>query len=128
MDAHQPYVETDAPPRYTNAVTAGGALVRAFVAHADAEARGARTDICADLPGHEQPDERVPAARRLRVAARDYARSARQRGDTAAQMIVDLKTLLCPAVPMTRRVTLKGDLVSRVVSWSIESFYTDRDD
>ena len=128
MDAHQPYVETDAPPRYTNAVTAGGALVRAFVAHADAEARGARTDICADLPGHEQPDERIPAARRLRAAAGDYARSARLRGDTAAQMIVDLKTLLCPSVPMTRRVTLKGDLVSRVVSWSIESFYTDRDD
>ena len=127
MDAHQPFVDIDAPPlqRYTKAVTTGGALVRAFVAHADAESRGARTDICADLPGHEQPDERIPSARTLRVAARDYARGARTRGDSAAQMIVDLKALLCPAVPMTRRVTLKGDLVSRVVSWAIESFYTD---
>jgi hypothetical protein len=127
MDAYQPFVDLDAPPlqRYTSAVTAGGVLVRAFVAHAEAESRGARTDICADLPGHEQPDDRVPAARTLRAAAREYARGARIRGDTAAQMIVDLKTLLCPAVPMTRRVTLKGDLVSHVVSWSIESFYTD---
>jgi hypothetical protein len=127
MDAHQPFADLDAArrPAYTNVVTAGGALVRAFVAHADAESRGARTDICADLPGHEQPDERIPSSRRLRAAARDYARGARLRGDTAARMIVDLKALLCPAVPMTRRVTLRGDLVSRVVSWSIESFYTD---
>jgi hypothetical protein len=100
-------------------------LVRAFVAHAEAEARGARVDICADLLGHEQPDERQPASRALRVAAHEYARRARLRGDTAAQMIVDLKTLLCPAVPMTRRVTLQGDLVSRVVSWCIESFFTE---
>jgi hypothetical protein len=28
---------------------------------------------------------------------------------------------------MTRRVTLQGDLVSRVVSWCIESFYADSD-
>lgn len=127
MDAHQPFADIDAArqQRYTNVVTAGGALVRAFVAHAEAEARGARTDICADLPGHAQPDDRIPASRTLRAAARDYARGARLRGDTAAEMIVDLKALLCPAVPMTRRVTLKGDLVSRVVSWSIESFYSD---
>jgi hypothetical protein len=126
MDAHQPIADADtARQRYTNVVTAGGVLVRAFVAHAVAEARGARVDICADLPGHEQPDDRLPASRALRVAAREYARRARVRGDTAAQMIVDLKALLSPAVPMTRRVTLQGDLVSRVVSWCIESFYTD---
>jgi hypothetical protein len=128
MDAHQPFTDADtARQRYTNVVTAGGLLVRAFVAHAEAESRGARVDICADLPGHEQPDDRLPASRALRVAAREYARRARVRGDTAAQMIVDLKALLSPAVPMTRRVTLQGDLVSRVVSWSIESFYTDGD-
>jgi hypothetical protein len=129
MDAHQPFVDADAAKqqRYTNVITAGGVLVRAFVAHADAEARGARVDICADLPGHEQPDERLPAARALRIAAREYARRARLRGDTAVQMIVDLKALLSPAVPITRRVTLQGDLVSRVVSWCIESFYTDGD-
>jgi hypothetical protein len=108
-------------------VTAGGVLVRAFVAHADAEARGALADLCADLPGHERPDERLPTSRTLRIAAREYARRSRVRGDTAAQMIVDLKGLLSPAVPMTRRVTLQGDLVSRVVSWCIESFYTDVD-
>jgi hypothetical protein len=126
MDAHQPFVDADtAGQRYTNVVTAGGLLVRAFVAHAEAEARGARAAICADLPGHEQPDDRLPASRALRAAAREYARRARVRGDTAAQMIVDLKALLSPAVPMTRRVTLQGDLVSRVVSWCIESFYTD---
>jgi hypothetical protein len=126
MDAHQPIADADAAgQRYTNVVTAGGVLVRAFVAHAEAEARGARVDICADLPGHEQPDERLPASRALRAAAREYARRARVRGDTAAQMIVDLKSLLSPAVPMTRRVTLQGDLVSRVVSWCIEAFYTD---
>jgi hypothetical protein len=127
MDAHQPFADIDAlrPQAYSNAVAASGMLVRAFIAHADAESRGARTDICADLPGHEQPDERVPASRRLRDAARNYARGARLRGDTAAHMIVDLKALLCPAVPMTRRVTLQGDLVSRVVSWCIEAFYTD---
>jgi hypothetical protein len=126
MDAHQPFADADtARQRYTNVVTAAGVLVRAFVAHAEAEARGARVDICADLPGHEQPDERLPASRALRVAAHEYARRARVRGDTAAQMIVDLKTLLCPAVPMTRRVTLQGDLVSRVVSWCIESFFTE---
>jgi hypothetical protein len=128
MDAHQPIVDTDtARQRYTNVVTAGGLLVRAFVAHAEAEARGARVAICADLPGHEQPDDRLPASRALRVAAREYARRARVRGDTAPQMIVDLKALLSPAVPMTRRVTLQGDLVSRVVSWCIESFYTEGD-
>jgi hypothetical protein len=126
MDAHQPFVDADtAGQRYTNVVTAGGLLVRAFVAHAEAEARGARAEICADLPGHEQPDDRLPASRALRAAAREYARRARVRGDSAAQMIVDLKALLSPAVPMTRRVTLQGDLVSRVVSWCIESFYTD---
>jgi hypothetical protein len=127
MDAHQPFVDADTTrqQKYTNVVTAGGLLVRAFIAHADAEARGARIDLCADLPGHEQPDQRLPAARALRVAAREYARRARLRGDTAAQMIVDLKALLSPSVPMTRRVTLQGDLVSRVVSWCIESFYTD---
>ena len=127
MDAHQPFADIDTvrPQTYSNVVTAGGVLVRAFIAHADAQSRGARTDICADLPGHEQPDDRIPASRRLRAASRDYARGARQRGDTAARMIVDLKALLSPAVPMTRRVTLQGDLVSRVVSWCIESFYTD---
>jgi hypothetical protein len=126
MDAHQPIADADtARQRYTNVVTAGGVLVRAFVAHAEAESRGARIDICADLPGHEQPDDRLPASRALRVAAREYARRARVRGDTAAQMIVDLKALLSPSVPVTRRVTLQGDLVSRVVSWCIESFYTD---
>jgi hypothetical protein len=126
MDAHQPYVDADtARQRYTNVVTAGGVLVRAFVAHAEAEARGARAALCADLPGHEQPDDRLPASRILRVAAREYARRARVRGDTAAQMIVDLKALLSPSVPVTRRFTLQGDLVSRVVSWCIESFYTE---
>jgi hypothetical protein len=127
MDAHQPFVDADTTrqQQYTNVVTAGGLLVRAFIAHADAEARGARIDLCADLPGHEQPDQRLPAALALRIAAREYARRARVRGDTAAQMIVDLKALLSPSVPMTRRVTLKGDLVSRVVSWCIESYYTD---
>jgi hypothetical protein len=126
MDAHQPFVDADtARQQYTNVITAGGVLVRAFVAHAEAESRGARVDLCADLPGHEQPDQRLPASRALRIAAREYARRARIRGDTAAQMIVDLKALLSPAVPMTRRVTLQGDLVSRVVSWCIESFYTD---
>jgi len=127
MDAHQPLVDADSArqQQYTNVVTAGGVLVRAFVAHADAEARGARVDLCADLPGHEQPDNRVPAARELRAAAREYARRARLRGDSAARMIVDLKALLSPAVPMTRRVTLKGDLVSRVGSWCIESFYAE---
>lgn len=129
MDAHQPFVDADAAKQqqYTNLITAGGVLVRAFVLHAEAEARGARVDICADLPGHEQPDERLPAARALRIAAREYARRARVRGDTAAQMIVDLKALLSPAVPVTRRVTLQGDLISRVVSWCIESFYADGD-
>jgi hypothetical protein len=127
MDAHQPSVDADTAKQqqYTNVVTAGGVLVRAFIAHTDAESRGARVDICADLPGHEQPDQRLPAARDLRAAAREYARRARVRGDTAAQMIVDLKALLSPAVPMTRRVTLQGDLVSRVVSWCIESFYAE---
>jgi hypothetical protein len=127
MEAHPPFADIDAIrlTRYTHVVTAGGALVRSFVAYAEAESRGSRTDICADLPGHEQPDERVPTSQTLRAAARDYARGARLRGDTAARMIVDLKALLCPAVPMTRRVTLTGDLVSRVVSWSIEAFYTD---
>jgi hypothetical protein len=129
MDAHQSSVdaETVRQQQYTNVVTAGGVLVRAFVAYADAEARGARVDICADLPGYEQPDDRLPAAHALRLAAREYARRARLRGDTAARMIVDLKALLSPAVPITRRVTLRGDLVSRVVSWCIESFYTDAD-
>jgi hypothetical protein len=126
MDAHQPIADADtARLQYTNVATAGGVLVRAFIVHAEAEARGARVDLCADLPGHEQPDQRLPASRTLRVAAREYARRARIRGDTAAQMIVDLKALLAPAVPMTRRVTLQGDLVSRVVSWCIESFYAD---
>ena len=126
MDAHQPFVDAEtARQQYTNVVTAGGLLVRAFVAHTDAEVRGAVTDICADLPGRERPDERVPTSRALRVAARDYARRARMRGDTAAQMIVNLKTLLSSSVPVTRRVTLQGDLVSRVVSWSIEAFYTE---
>jgi hypothetical protein len=129
MDAHKPVADADTTKQqqYTNVVTAGGVLVRAFVAHAAAEARGARVDLCADLPGHEQPDERLPASRALRIAAREYARRARIRGDTAARMIVDLKALLSPAVPMTRRVTLQGDLVSRVVSWCIESFYADAD-
>jgi hypothetical protein len=126
MDAHQPFADADtARQQYTNVVAAGGVLVRAFMAHAEAESRGARTDLCADLPGHEQPDERLPAARALRVAAREYARRSRVRGDSAAQMIVDVKGLLSPAVPMTRRVTLSGDLVSRVVSWCIESYFTD---
>jgi hypothetical protein len=127
MDAYQPLAdaETARQQQYTNVVTAGGLLVRAFVAHADAEARGALADICADLPGHERADDRITASRDLRVAAREYARRSRVRGDTAAQMIVDLKALLSPAVPITRRVTLKGDLVSRVVSWCIESYYTD---
>jgi hypothetical protein len=126
MDAHQPLADADtARLQYTNVVTAGGLLVRAFIAHAAAEARGARVDICADLPGQEQPDDRLPAVRTLRIAAREYARRARVRGDTAAEMIVDLKALLSPAVPMTRRVTLQGDLVSRVVSWCIESFYAE---
>jgi hypothetical protein len=127
MDAHQPIVdaETARQQQYTNVVTAGGVLVRAFVAHANAEARGARVDLCADLPGHEQPDQRGPTARLLRVAAREYARRARLRGDSASQMIVDLKALLSPSVPITRRVTLQGDLVSRVVSWCIEAFYTE---
>ncbi|HVF79461.1 MAG TPA: hypothetical protein VNA28_14285 [Solirubrobacteraceae bacterium] len=128
MDAHKPLADADtAQQQYTNVVTAGGVLVRAFIAHADAEARGALADICADLPGHERPDERLPSSRTLRVAACEYARRSRVRGDTASQMIVDLKALLSPAVPITRRVTLQGDLVSRVVSWSIESFYTDVD-
>jgi hypothetical protein len=126
MDAHQPLADAEtAKQQYTNVVTAGGVLVRAFVAHADAEARGALSDICADLPGHERPDERLPTSRTLRVAAREYARRSRLRGDTAVQMIIDLKALLSPAVPITRRVTLQGDLVSRVVSWCIEAFYTD---
>ena len=127
MDAYQPLAadaET-AGQKYTNVASAGGVLVLAFVAHAAAESRGAVADICADLPGSERPDERIPTARALRGAAREYARRSRVRGDTAAQMIVDLKALLSPAVPMTRRVTLQGDLVSRVVSWSIEYFYTD---
>ena len=128
MDAQQPFADKDtARQQYTNVVTAGGVLVRAFIAHAQAESRGARVDLCADLPGYEQPDERLPAARALRLAAREYARRARLRGDTAAQMIVDLKALLSPSVPITRRVTLQGDLVSRVVSWCIESFYADSD-
>ena len=126
MDAHKPFADVDAVrQQYTNVVTAGGLLVRAFVAHADAEAHGARVALCADLPGHELPDDRIPASRRLRAAAREYARGVRLRGDSAARMIVDLKALLSPAVPMTRRVTLQGDLVSRVVSWCIESYYTD---
>ncbi|MFN2566164.1 MAG: hypothetical protein ABR499_14300 [Gemmatimonadaceae bacterium] len=127
MDAHQPFADADTvrQQQYTNVATAAGLLVRAFVAHADAEARGALADICADLPGRERPDERGPTSRALHVAAREYARRSRLRGDTAAVMIVDLKALLSPAVPMTRRVTLQGDLVSRVVSWCIESFYTD---
>jgi hypothetical protein len=126
MDAHQPFVDAEiARQRYTNVVAAGGVLVRAFIAHTDAEVRGAVSDLCADLPGRERPDDRVPTSRALRVAARDYARRARVRGDTAPQMIVDLKALLSSAVPITRRVTLQGDLVSRVVSWSIEAFYTD---
>ena len=126
MDAHQPLVDAEiARQQYTNVVAAGGILVRAFIAHTDAEARGAVSDICADLPGRERPDERVPTSRALRVAARDYARRARTRGDTAPKMIVDLKALLSQAVPITRRVTLQGDLVSRVVSWCIESYYTD---
>jgi hypothetical protein len=126
MDVHQPFVDAEtARQQYTNVVTAGGILVRAFVAHTDAEAHGARAAICADLPGHERPDERVPTARALRLAAREYARRARLRGDTAAQMIVELKAMLSSAVPITRRVTLQGDLTARVVSWSIEAFYTD---
>jgi hypothetical protein len=130
MDAHQPLADIDAVrlSRYTNVTTTGGLLVRSFVAYAEAASRGARTDICADLPGHEQPDDRIPASQRLRDAARAYARSARLRGDSATRMIVDVKALLSPAVPMTRRVTLSGDLVSRVVSWSIEAFYTEGDD
>jgi hypothetical protein len=128
MDAQQPFADAETVrQQYTNVLTAGGVLVRAFVAHAQAESRGARIDLCADLPGHEQPDERISASRTLRIAAREYALRARLRGDTAAQMIVDLKALLSPAVPMTRRVTLQGDLVSRVVSWCIESFYADGD-
>jgi hypothetical protein len=127
MDAQQPFADADLArqQQYTNVVTAGGLLVRAFVAHADAEARGALAEICADLPGRERPDERLPTSRALRAAAREYARRSRLRGDTAAQMIVDLKAFLSAAVPMTRRVTLQGDLVSRVVSWCIESYYTD---
>jgi hypothetical protein len=129
MDAHQPFVDAEtARQQYTHVVTAGGLLVRAFIAHTDAEARGGVTDICADLPGRERPDERVPTSRALRVAARHYAHRARLRGDTASQMIVDLKALLSSAVPITRRVTLQGDLVSRVVSWCIEAFYTDPSD
>ena len=125
MDAHQPLADAEtARQQYTNVVTAGGILVRAFVAHADAEARGALADICADLPGRERPDERGPASLTLHAAAREYARRSRLRGDSAPRMIVDLKALLSPAVPMTRRVTLQGDLVSRVVSWCIEAYYT----
>jgi hypothetical protein len=125
-DVHQPFVDAEtARQQYTHVVTAGGILVRAFVAHTDAEAHGARAAICADLPGHERPDERIPTARALRAATREYARRARLRGDTAAQMIVELKALLSSAVPITRRVTLQGDLMARVVSWSIEAFYTD---
>jgi hypothetical protein len=128
MDAHQPSTDAEtARQRYTNVVTAGAVLVREFVAHAEAEARGALADLCADLPGQERSDDRLPTSRTLRVAARDYARRSKLRGDSAAQMIVDLKALLSAAVPMTRRVTLQGDLVSRVVSWCIESFYTDGD-
>ena len=126
MDVHQPFVDADtARQQYTNVVTAGGILVRAFVAHTDAEVHGARAAICADLPGQERPDERVPTSRALRVATREYARRARVRGDTAAQMIVEIKALLSSSVPITRRVTREGDLVARVVSWSIEAFYTD---
>jgi hypothetical protein len=127
MDTHQPFADADAAraQQYTNVVNAGGILVRAFTAYADAESRGARTDLCADLPGHEQPDQRQPAKRALRTAVREYARRSRLRGDSAARMIVDVKDLLCPAVPITRRVTLTGDLVSRVVGWCIEAFYTD---
>jgi hypothetical protein len=40
-------------------------------------------------------------------------------------MIVEIKSLLSSAVPITRRVTPQGDPVARVVSWSIEAFYTD---
>ena len=126
MDAYQPLVDADAArQQYTNVLTAGGVLVRAFVAHTDAEVHGARAAICADLPGHERPDDRVPTSKALRIAAREYARRARTRGDTAAHMIVDLKALLSSAVPITRRVTLQGDLMARVVSWCIESYYTD---
>jgi len=126
MDAYQPFVDAEtARAQYTNVVTAGGVLVRAFVVHTDAEAHGGRAEICADLPGRERPDDRVPASNALRAAAREYARRARLRGDTAPQMIVDLKGLLSSAVPLTRRVTLQGDLVSRVVSWCIEAYYGD---
>ena len=126
MDAHQPFVDAEvARQQYTNVVTAGGILVRAFIAHTDAQARGAVTDVCADLPGRERPDERGPTSRALCSAARDYARRARVRGDTAPQMIVELKALLSSAVPITRRVTLQGDLVSRVVSLCIEEFFAD---
>ena len=126
MDAHQPLVDAEvARQQYTHVPSAGGSLVRAFIAHTDAEVHGSRAAICADLPGHERPDDRIPTSKALRIAARDYARRARVRGDTAAQMIVDLKTMLSSAVPVTRRVTLQGDLMSRVVSWCIESFYTD---
>ena len=126
MDAHQPFTDADAArsQQYTNVVNAGGVLVLAFTAYTDAESRGARTDLCADLPGHEQPDMRLPAACELRMAAYEYARRSRVRGDSAARMIVDVKGLLASAVPITRRVTLSGDLVSRVVGWCIEAYYT----
>ena len=129
MDAHQPFADADAArtQKYTNVVNAGGILVLTFMAYAEAECRGARTDLCADLPGHEQPDMRLPAGYALRSAAREYARRSRVRGDSAARMIVDVKALLSPAVPVTRRVTLSGDLVSRVVAWCIEAYYTDAD-
>jgi hypothetical protein len=58
------------------------------------------------------------------MAAYEYARRSRVRGDSAARMIVDVKGLLASAVPITRRVTLSGDLVSRVVGWCIEAYYT----
>ena len=131
MDAHQPYAEPPVRAPLTPTVDlaparVSDALVLAFRAHAEAEARGALADIIADLPGREREDTRPPAARALRTAAREYARRSRSRGDTAAGMIVAVKDLLSPTVPMTRRVTLQGDLVSRVVSWCIEFYYADR--
>jgi hypothetical protein len=129
MDVHQPSVDAEtARQQYTNVITAGGILVRAFVAHTDAEVHGARAAICADLPGHERPDDRIPTSRALHHAACEYARRARLRGDSAPRMIVDLKALLSSAVPITRRLTLQGDLVALVVSWSIEAFYAELTD
>ena len=120
-----PFTNLGPPAADLSPATVSAALVVAFAAHAEAEARAALANVIADLPGRDYADTRPPAARALRIAARDYARRSRIRGHTAAEMIVDIKGLLSPAVPITRRITLQGDLVSRVVSWCIESYYAE---